>query len=79
MPGWDTLAVVVGSAAGALIGLLFVSVSIKTMVELLQYLDDEEREFAYTAGAETSLEQAKAQNWTVVSIKDDWATVFADA
>jgi hypothetical protein len=29
MPGWDTFAVVVGGAAGALIGLLFVSVSIR--------------------------------------------------
>ena len=29
MPGWDTFAVIVGGAAGALIGLLFVSVSIR--------------------------------------------------
>ena len=29
MPGWDTFAVVIGGAAGALIGLLFVSVSIR--------------------------------------------------
>lgn len=50
-----------------------------TIWGLLVLHDGEEREFAYTAGAETSLEQAKAQNWTVVSIKDDWATVFADA
>jgi hypothetical protein len=31
----------------------------------------------YTAGAETSLERAAAEDWTVVSIKRDWATVFA--
>jgi hypothetical protein len=29
VPGWDTFAVVIGGAAGALIGLLFVSVSIR--------------------------------------------------
>ena len=40
--------------------------------------DDDQREFAYTAGAEKALEQAAAQSWTVVSVKDDWSTVFAD-
>ena len=40
--------------------------------------DDAEREFAYTAGAERSLEQARTQDWTVVSIRNDWATVFAN-
>ena len=32
MPGWDTFAVIIGGAAGALIGLLFVSVSIRIEV-----------------------------------------------
>jgi hypothetical protein len=32
LPGWDTFAVVIGGAAGALIGLLFVSVSIRIEV-----------------------------------------------
>ena len=39
--------------------------------------DDDEREFAYTAGAESSLETAAAQSWTVVSMKNDWTTVFS--
>ena len=34
-------------------------------LRLLVDHDDEEREFAYTAGAETSLEQAAAHGWTV--------------
>jgi hypothetical protein len=38
--------------------------------------DDEEREFSYTTGAETSLELAGKHDWTVVSIKDDSAMVF---
>lgn len=35
-----------------------------------------EREFDYTNGAERALEKAVTSGWTVVSIKDDWATVF---
>ena len=38
--------------------------------------DDGEREFAYTSGAEKSLDKAKELGWTVVSMKDDWSTVF---
>jgi phosphoserine phosphatase len=38
--------------------------------------DDDEREFAYTNGAEASLTKAKELGWTVVSIKNDWNTVF---
>ena len=48
-------------------------------LRLLVLHDDPEREFDYTAGAEKSLEIAEAQGWTVVSMKDDWARVFADA
>ena len=40
--------------------------------------DDADREFDYIAGAEKALDEAKAQDWTVVSIRDDWATVFGD-
>ena len=46
-------------------------------LRLLVLHDDPEREFDYVAGAEESLERAKADGWTVVSVKDDWATVFA--
>ncbi len=41
---------------------------------LLVNHDDAEREIAYTAGAETAL----AAGFVNVSVKDDWATVFAD-
>jgi phosphoserine phosphatase len=47
-------------------------------LRLLVLHDDTEREFDYTAGAETSLQRAAADGWTVVSIKNDWATVFPD-
>jgi hypothetical protein len=38
--------------------------------------DDAEREFDYTAGAEDALDRAAEKGWTIISIKDDWATVF---
>ena len=47
-------------------------------LRLLVLHDDPEREFDYVKGAETALERAKAEGWTVISVKDDWATVFAD-
>ena len=45
-------------------------------LRLLVLHDDPEREFDYTAGAEQALQLASTRGWTVVSIKDDWATVF---
>jgi hypothetical protein len=48
-------------------------------LRLLLLHDDPDREFGYTAGAERSLQRASEEGWTVVSIKNDWATVFADA
>ena len=56
-------------------------------IEMLEYSqglrllirhDDDEREFAYVAGAERALERAAGAGWTVVSVKRDWANVFAD-
>ena len=45
-------------------------------LRLLVLHDDAEREFDYVAGAEKSLEQAAAEAWTVVSMKNDWSAVF---
>jgi phosphoglycolate phosphatase-like HAD superfamily hydrolase len=38
--------------------------------------DDDEREYAYTAAAEKLLDAARQGGWTMVSMKDDWKTVF---
>jgi hypothetical protein len=38
--------------------------------------DDAGREFEYTRGAEQALERADEDGWTVVSMANDWATVF---
>ena len=48
-------------------------------LKLLILHDDAQREFDYTTGAEQLMEQARTRGWTVVSIKTDWATVFAEA
>ncbi|HEY1509295.1 MAG TPA: HAD family hydrolase [Solirubrobacteraceae bacterium] len=48
----------------------------KPYLNLLILHDDAEREFDYTSGAEQALERAGTDDWTVVSVKRDWSTVF---
>jgi phosphoserine phosphatase len=43
---------------------------------LLVRHDDADREFAYDEGAEKALAAAEARDWTVVSMKEDFKTVF---
>jgi hypothetical protein len=45
-------------------------------LRLLIQHDDPDREFDYQSGAETAMDRAATSGWTVVSIKNDWATVF---
>lgn len=45
-------------------------------LRLLVLHDDAEREFAYETGAEKVLTEARKRGWTVVSMKDDFRTVF---
>jgi len=47
-------------------------------LRLLVLHDDAGREFAYTSGAEKALAEAGKSGWTVVSMKDDFATVFGE-
>ena len=46
---------------------------------LLVHHDDPEREYAYDDGAEQALQLARKEGWIVVSMKDDWKTVFAES
>ena len=48
----------------------------KPFLRLLVLHDDADREFSYTDGAEQALEQAARDDWTVISMKRDWITVF---
>jgi len=68
-----------GNSNGDIPMLRFARTGDRDALRLLVLHDDPEREFAYTAGAEEALERAKARGWTVISMKDDWVTVFADS
>ena len=67
-----------GNSNGDIPMLQYAGLPSRPGLRLLVLHDDEEREFSYTSGAEASLERARAQDWTVVSVKNDWATVFAE-
>lgn len=43
---------------------------------LLLHHDDAHREFAYDTGAEKALDRAQTDSWSVISMKDDFGTVF---
>jgi phosphoglycolate phosphatase-like HAD superfamily hydrolase len=45
-------------------------------LRLLVHHDDAEREYAYDGGTEKALQLAAQEGWTVVSMKQDWQTVF---
>jgi phosphoglycolate phosphatase-like HAD superfamily hydrolase len=47
-------------------------------LRLLIRHDDAQREFDYVAGAEQALQDTANHGWTAVSMKNDWAHVFAD-
>ena len=68
-----------GNSNGDIEMLQFAGGRSRPALRLLVLHDDADREFDYVAGAERALEQAQAKGWTVVSVKNDWATVFADA
>ena len=71
--------VAAGNSNGDVPMLRFASSPARPSLQLIVLHDDAEREFAYVAGAEIALDEAKAQGWTVISIKNDWSTVFADS
>jgi phosphoglycolate phosphatase-like HAD superfamily hydrolase len=67
-----------GNANGDLPMLKYTGGPSRPALRLVLLHDDAEREFEYDSGAEELLESARGQGWTVVSIKDDWASVFGD-
>ncbi|MGV0745074.1 HAD family hydrolase [Mycolicibacterium sp. XJ870] len=67
---------VAGNSNGDIEMLQYAGAGTKPSLGLLVLHDDAEREFDYTAGAEKALELAGTSGWTVVSVKNDWATVF---
>lgn len=67
----------VGNSNGDLPMLAFSDRQTSTSLRMLILHDDSDREFAYVAGAEAALSEAKKQDWTVVSMRDDWTDIFA--
>lgn len=45
-------------------------------LSLLLRHDDAKREYAYDEGSEKTLQMAEERGWIVISMKDDWKTVF---
>jgi phosphoglycolate phosphatase-like HAD superfamily hydrolase len=65
-----------GNANGDIPMLEFAQHADRPSLRLLIAHDDAAREFDYTRGAERALDRARAEGWTVVSLKRDWQTVF---
>jgi hypothetical protein len=69
--------VAVGNSNGDTQMLQFAGGPSRPALRLLVLHDDKAREFDYTCGAEHVLDLAKGQGWPIISIKNDWRTVFA--
>jgi hypothetical protein len=54
----------------------FTQLPAKPSLRLLILHDDGQREFDYTSGAGQALERAANSGWTIISMKNDWATVL---
>jgi len=67
-----------GNSNGDVPMLRFAHTSERPGLRLLVLHDDPEREFDCTSGAEDALARARDRAWTVISIADDWSTVFGD-
>ena len=66
-----------GNSNGDIPMLRFANTQKRPALRLLVLHDDPSREFDYVSGAEQALALAKQYGWTVVSMKNDWKTVFA--
>jgi hypothetical protein len=67
-----------GNANGDVPMLRFARADGRPALRLLVRHDDAEREFDDSGGAEDALAAAEHGGWTVISMRDDWTTVFGD-
>jgi hypothetical protein len=68
--------VAVGNSNGDLQMMRFARTDDREGLRILVRHDDADREFSYDQGAEDAFARAAEHGWTVVSVKDDWSTVF---
>jgi len=66
----------VGNSDGDLHMLWLAQKSGHRSLSLLLRHDDAKREYAYDEGSEKTLQMAEERGWIVISMKDDWKTVF---
>jgi len=67
-----------GNSNGDIQMLQFATQGKGASLALLVTHDDDEREIAYTSGAQESVALAKERGWPLVSVREDWAKVFVD-
>lgn len=67
-----------GNSNGDIQMLQFVTQGEGASLALLVTHDDDQRDIAYTSGAQKSVALAKERGWPLVSVRDDWAKVFAE-
>jgi phosphoserine phosphatase len=65
-----------GNSNGDIPMLEYVSHTSRLSFGLLINHDDNDREIAYSSGAEQAIDAAKQRGWVVVSVKNDWSQVF---
>ena len=65
-----------GNSNGDIEMLRYATSGPRPALSLLVRHDDAEREFAYDAGAEKSVQFARTYGWTEVSMREEWSTVF---
>lgn len=65
-----------GNSDGDLHMLWLAQKSGRRSLSLLLRHDDAKREYAYDEGSEKTLQMAKEHGWIMISMKDDWKTVF---
>ncbi|WP_442930366.1 HAD family hydrolase [Mycobacterium sp. NBC_00419] len=66
-----------GNSNGDIEMLQFTDASPGLSMNMLVLHDDEQREFAYTAGAERALNLAADSGWAVTSMRGEWSRIFA--
>lgn len=69
--------IAIGNSTGDLDMLAHVDMNRDHSLSILLKHDDGEREYEYTKGAEKALARATESNWLVVSMKQDFDTVFS--
>jgi len=65
-----------GNSDGDLYMLWLAQTGVHPSISLLVQHDDPEREYKYNIGSEKTLQLARERGWTVVSMKNDWKTIF---